>query len=98
MAIVGGGASSAAGATATIAYQPMTAGLPFEAWVVFGDPNPAVPGYALRSGVDPHYVPACVHTRTGIHAGSRYATAGMAEVEAKLDGGASTTLHVIVGR
>ncbi len=55
MIIVSGGASPAANATATIAYQPMTdggltAGLPFEAWIVFGDTNPTVPGYALPAG------------------------------------------------
>ncbi len=55
MIVIGGGASAAPDATATIAYQPMTdggltAGLPFEAWLVFGDANPAVPGYALPAG------------------------------------------------
>ena len=56
LVVIGGAIPSVAQApAATIAYQVMTdggltTGQPFEAWVVFGDPNPAAPGYALPAG------------------------------------------------
>jgi len=61
---------SAAPMEVRVAYQPMTseglaANCPFESWIVFRDPNPSEPGYALPAGAQPGIAEIAAQLRGG---------------------------------